>query len=166
MSPPGRIVRPNPQPDQAQMAELYAAFAAQNIPLPEAIARLNSRNMPVQTKAVPFFKTILAKTDAPQLLIPTNKGRMCFMIGFIDSGLGAFALVLFSYGAPPAPNLGFPLLSPTCFMEANGTTTINDIWIQPYNVVANAITYPATVFAVECSLAVESIVNRQTAGIT
>jgi hypothetical protein len=168
--PPQRrdLLTPGPggyQPDIAQFGALARAVARGEIPFGDVISLLDNHNVPPQLKQTIFMKTIASAASPPALLIPTNKNRMSFIICFIDSGLVSPSIVLLSYGAPAAPNIGIPILSPNNpYGESNGTISIDALYVSPFNNANNATTYPATVFGWEGTLAIESHLHRQTSG--
>jgi hypothetical protein len=153
------------QPDQKQFQELAQAVARGEIPLGKVIELLDNRNVPPQLKQTIFMKTIASAVTPPARLIPTNKNRMSFIVCFIDSALASPSIVLLTYGPPAAPNIGIPILSPNNpYGESNGTISIDDLYVSPFNNANNATTYPATVFGWEGTLAIESHLHRQTSG--
>ena len=88
---------------------------------------------------------------------------MGWLIAWLDANLAA-GVVLFTYGAPPAPNVGLPLLSGFPFGESNGTVSIDAIWVTPAfpGAMINLATYPITILAYEGSLALELHRHNQT----
>jgi hypothetical protein len=154
--------RANVSPEAQQFAALARQFAHGNIPLDEVVAQLDNRNVPPQLKQVPFSVTLASASDTPKLLIKENKNRMGFLLAYTDTALTG-GVVLFSYGGRPAPNVGIPLVDGVPYGESNGTVSINDIYIYPFNVGANPATYPLTVIGYEGTLAIESHLHVQTA---
>ena len=152
-------------PEAAQFRRVAEGVARGEIPLSEVIAALDNRNVPPQLKQTPFMTVLQSVNDTPRILIPENRNRMSFLVSFIDSSLASPSIVLLTYGAPPAPNVGIPLLSPNDpYGESNGTISIDAIWISPFNNMNNSATYPATIIGYEGSLAIESHLHRQTSG--
>lgn len=162
---PFRIRRGAYSPEAAQFANVARGVARGEIPLSDVIAALDNRNVPPQLKQIPFMTSIASASDSARILIPENRNRMSFLVSFIDLSLASPSMVLLTYGAPPAPNFGIPLLSPNDpYGESNGTISIDAIWIAPFNNMNNNATYPAVVIGYEGSLAIESHLHRQTTG--
>ena len=162
---PGRIRRGAFSPEALQFHELARAASRNEIPLAQVIAELDNRNVPPQLKQTPFMVTLASANDTPKILIPENRNRMSFIVSFFNSALANPSMVLLTYGPPPAPGIGIPILSPNDpYGESNGTISIDAIVIAPFNNMNNKTTYPAVVFGYEGSLAIESHLHRQTSG--
>lgn len=153
-------VGPSFQPDQGSMAAVADSRIGKANSFNQQIELLDNRNVPPQLKQVPYTVTLNAATDPPQLLLPENKNRMSFIVVFTDSGLGSPAVVLLTYGFPPLPGFGIPLVSLSTYGESNGTISIDEIWIAPFNNVFNGPTYPIQIVAYEGTLAIESFKNN------
>jgi len=147
------------QPDQGNYSALRDKMRGNMENFDEIIKLLENRNIPPQLRQVPYVVTLASATTPPQILIPENKNRMSFLVAYVDKALVSPSLCLITYGPPPLPNVGLPLLASTPFGESNGTISIDDIVITPYNSASNLISYPATVIGFEGTLAIEAAVN-------
>lgn len=124
---------PEYQADEAQFAEQREAFRHGFVPLNEVTERTHDRNAPPALIQAPWRKNVTI-ANQPVLLIPGNVLRMSFIIGAQNTTAGA--LMFMNYGPVLSPfgandGFGIPILiSPAgVYQEANGTVSIDDIWI-------------------------------------
>lgn len=145
---------PLTQADQVQFAELSSSFSRGMHPLGEAVANLNSRNLPAQLRQVAF--SVVATSTVPRLLIPMNPYRMSWLV----TPASPTGLLLFSYGFPVmrpggagGSFLGIPVGA--SFQETNGTVSIDDIYV--FTVTGNP---DLRCLGYEGTLAIESHLNE------
>ena len=151
---------PSFQPDEGSIGALDRNMRGNVESFDDIIKRLNNNNIPPQLRQVPYVVQLASAVDVPKLLIPENKNRMSFIVSFIDTAFATPALTLITYGPPPMAGIGIPLLSVVPYGESNGTISIDDIYISPFNNGNNLISYPVTIVAYEGTLAIESANNR------
>ena len=119
----------NAQPDQAQFAGERAQEKLQDFRrLPLAQAALNQDNIPTQLRYTPYF-VLITRVSNPQLLLPSNPARCSYIL----SGTPGSTALQFSFGYPiPIPGnqfLGMQLPPGENFQEANGSCSIDNIWV-------------------------------------
>lgn len=99
------------------------------IPLEVVISRLDAKNLPPGVRNTPYLVSV-APGQGPQLLLPANPRRMAFLVSNPNSSGGGS----FSYGPHPTVDvagdpLGVPLGDPGFYQEANGTVSLDDIYV-------------------------------------
>jgi hypothetical protein len=144
------------QPDQLNMQAVRERVARGVAPLGDVLDDLAAQNLPPQLKQGSFLVSIpSAGTPGAQLLIPQNpQRRMSFLVA---NFLGA-ADILFSYGRPQncgnqngVQNLGAGVPVGNYYQEANGSASIDDIWVFCNDPLGN---YPIQILGYEGGLSI------------
>lgn len=123
------------------------------MPLASVLENLTARNLPPQLVQGTFIKWITA-VRTPTLLIPKNPHRFAFIVSnYIGAGS-----VLFSFDQPVAMQsgvgntntlAGIPIGS--CYQEANGSVSVNDIWVFCNDTAGD---YPIPILGYEANLSI------------
>jgi hypothetical protein len=140
------------QPDQIAAANV---LEGRMIPLKQATDELYNANILPQLRQAPFVGRVTV-AGVPVLLIPSNTRRMAFLIANVTSNYFLF----FSYGFPVGDDgAGFPLGIPinplTAWQEANGTVSVDEIWVWPGHPLPLVSGLPFSLLGYEGTLALE-----------